>query len=44
MYPPRAWLEKWAYEHPRLTLAVLVHGLVMIGFVVWLIVSDWRHT
>lgn len=42
MYPPREWLEKWAYEHPRLALLVLLQGLVMVGFVVWLVVADWR--
>ncbi len=43
MYPPREWIEKWAAEHPRLALLVLLHGLVMIGFVVWLLVADWRQ-
>jgi len=39
---PRKWLEEWAAEHPRLALLVLLHGLIMMGFCVWLIISDWK--
>lgn len=42
MHPhlPHDWIEKWTSEHPRTALLVLLHGLVMIGIVVWLIFAD----
>lgn len=42
MHLPHAWLERFTRESPRLALVVLAWGLVLFGFTVWLVVSDWR--
>lgn len=38
MYPPREFTERWAQEHPNLAVLVLMFGVFLIGFAVWLIV------
>jgi hypothetical protein len=37
---PREYLEKFTRENPRLAALVLVFGAVMIGFALWLALSD----
>ena len=39
MHPPRAFLEQWSRENPRLALLVLAWGAVMLGFAVWLVIA-----
>jgi len=41
MHPPREWTEKWARENPRQAILVLLFGAVMMGFTLWIILSDW---
>ena len=38
MYPPREFLERWAYENPRQALVLLAFGACMIGFAIGLAV------
>jgi hypothetical protein len=39
---PRKYLDDFAREHPIGALLVCAWGLGLLGFAVWLIVSDWR--
>ena len=43
MHPPREWTERWAREHPKQAIAVLLFGVLQLGFVVWILWSDGWH-
>lgn len=42
MHPPRAFVERFAREHPRLALLMLAWWFGLVGFVAWVFVSDWK--
>jgi hypothetical protein len=39
MHPPSAWTKKWAYENPRQALVVLVIGVALSGYGLWVILT-----
>ena len=39
---PRKYLEQFGRENPKLALVIVVWGVGLLGFAVWLVVSDWR--
>ena len=38
---PPSLVEKFARENPRLAMLILLFGLGLLGFVVWIVASDW---
>lgn len=39
MHPPVAWTLEWSRENPKQAFAVLLFGVCMIGFTIWIVVS-----
>jgi hypothetical protein len=40
---PRAYLERFAREHPRLAVCMLVWVVALWIFIGWVVVDDWLH-
>ena len=42
-YIPKKYLEEWTRDNPVQAVIVVLFGLGMVCFVIYLFISDWVH-